>query len=198
MLVPPVMYDIIDTDYLSYTCAYSCMGLFGLKFELMWIMTREPTFSERIKDLCFNAFHKLGINVNTLKIVNQDEEICGKMIAKSATDIALLSEVDSDHEKRENVADNSESLEESEPLYKHEDDLGTDKYIVVDAIHQEVEHHEDEFNEDLHTSLRNLQIPIKYHEDSLDDLEINEDKLQNEEHTNDEPYFFEGSYSKVK
>ena len=62
----PGNYDVISTDYTSYTLIYSCQQIipFLLKYELIWILARERTLSDssiyNLKGLLRNQ----GVNVN--------------------------------------------------------------------------------------------------------------------------------------
>ena len=41
-------YQVLEVDYASYVVVYSCSQILFFKYELGWILTREPTVSEEL------------------------------------------------------------------------------------------------------------------------------------------------------
>lgn len=60
--VPAAPYQIISTDYRTYSCVYSCLEYFGFRAEFFWIFGRNPMLpAEKIR-LCHRTFENLGVN----------------------------------------------------------------------------------------------------------------------------------------
>lgn len=64
--VPAVPYVIVDTDYTSYSCIFSCYNIIGLKVELYWIYSRTPELPPEALQKCFSLFESNGLNVTRM------------------------------------------------------------------------------------------------------------------------------------
>nr|XP_053634803.1 crustacyanin-A2 subunit-like [Cherax quadricarinatus] len=69
---PP--FDVIDTDYQSFSCTHSCISIGGIKTEFVFIYSRNRTLNEDKIKHCHSIFESYGINVSTL--VNTPQEDC--------------------------------------------------------------------------------------------------------------------------
>ncbi|XP_050405749.1 apolipoprotein D-like [Patella vulgata] len=69
-------YWVLDTDYTTYTVVFSCESLGGLAhIEFAWILTRNNTISDSLKQKVFQIFEKNGVPTKSLTKTTQD---CGK------------------------------------------------------------------------------------------------------------------------
>lgn len=60
--VPEAPYQIIDTDYRTYSCVYSCLdGYAGFRAEFMWVFSRTPTLSPSRIKYCNDIFTSMDI-----------------------------------------------------------------------------------------------------------------------------------------
>ncbi|CAL4137838.1 unnamed protein product, partial [Meganyctiphanes norvegica] len=50
--VPAVPYHIFASDYDSYACIYSCLGIIGLRAELYWVLSRNTTLQQEKIQYC--------------------------------------------------------------------------------------------------------------------------------------------------
>jgi len=70
-------YQVVDTDYETYTVVYSCTNLIFAKNEFVWILSRTGEVSaERFEQLTNYVEKKLSISKNTLHVSDQSEEAC--------------------------------------------------------------------------------------------------------------------------
>ncbi|XP_064108380.1 uncharacterized protein LOC135216809 [Macrobrachium nipponense] len=70
--VPAVPYVIMDTDYTSYSCIFSCYNIIGLKVELYWIYSRTPELPPKAQQKCFSLFESKGLNLTRMVKNNHD------------------------------------------------------------------------------------------------------------------------------
>ncbi|XP_018012730.1 crustacyanin-A1 subunit [Hyalella azteca] len=69
----PVKLEILETDYTSYACLYSCTDIAGTHFaQFAWIMSRQPKLDKREIGLCQLALKEAGVPVGKLKGTRQD------------------------------------------------------------------------------------------------------------------------------
>jgi len=74
-------YRVIDTDYKNFSLVYSCTDFFFGKFYYVWVLSREPVFSEANLQKVLNEIEvKFGIKKDELKFTNQTKESCGDII----------------------------------------------------------------------------------------------------------------------
>ena len=66
-------YNIVDTDYQSYTIVYTCSEKLFLKFELLWILTRERNPSPQLIDSVEQKIKAAGIDTSRLKKTKQTD-----------------------------------------------------------------------------------------------------------------------------
>ncbi|XP_071549386.1 apolipoprotein D-like isoform X2 [Panulirus ornatus] len=73
--VPPVPYHIVYTDYRNVSCVYSCLGILGIKAELLWVLSRSLPLPHSHLQHCLNIFASQGLN--TTKLLQVEQEDCG-------------------------------------------------------------------------------------------------------------------------
>ncbi|KAK8377943.1 hypothetical protein O3P69_014109 [Scylla paramamosain] len=72
--VPEAPYQIIATDYRTYSCVYSCLdGYAGFMAEFMWVFSRTPSLpADKIK-YCHDIFNNTGADpMKMVPVVQQD------------------------------------------------------------------------------------------------------------------------------
>ncbi|XP_069165995.1 crustacyanin-A1 subunit [Procambarus clarkii] len=67
---PP--FDIVDTDYLTFSCAHSCLSVVGIKTEFVFVYARNRSLSQDIIQHCRAIFKSYDIDVSTLVSTPQD------------------------------------------------------------------------------------------------------------------------------
>ncbi|XP_045594157.2 uncharacterized protein [Procambarus clarkii] len=72
--VPPVPYNIINTDYLSFACVYSCFEFLGVKVEIYSILSRTSKVTNASLAACHVSLEALGVDVANLQPVPQGDE----------------------------------------------------------------------------------------------------------------------------
>ncbi|XP_027238707.2 crustacyanin-A2 subunit [Penaeus vannamei] len=55
-------YEVIETDYDSYSCVYSCIDWNGYKSEFGFVFSRTPQTSGPANDKCASVFRKNGVD----------------------------------------------------------------------------------------------------------------------------------------
>lgn len=71
--VPAAPYQIVSSDYRTYSCVYSCLEYFGFRAEFFWVFGRTPTLpAEKIR-LCHETFDNLGIDYKKMVPIIQGE-----------------------------------------------------------------------------------------------------------------------------
>ena len=71
-------YRVVDTDYTSYSLVYSCSDFFFVKFQFVWIISREPVMNQETLTKLLNEMQtKFGITKEELRFTNQSTELCG-------------------------------------------------------------------------------------------------------------------------
>ncbi|XP_055957002.1 apolipoprotein D-like [Patella vulgata] len=74
---PYAPYWVLDTDYDNYSAVFSCESLGGLAHvEFAWILSRNNTISDSLKQKIFKIFEKNGVGTTDIKKTVQDN--CGK------------------------------------------------------------------------------------------------------------------------
>ena len=70
-------YRVVDTDYTSYSLVYSCSDFFFVKFQFVWIISREPVMNQETLTKLLNEMQtKFGITKEELRFTNQTTELC--------------------------------------------------------------------------------------------------------------------------
>ncbi|XP_076069312.1 uncharacterized protein LOC143041366 [Oratosquilla oratoria] len=95
--VPAVPYHILEMDYKSYGCIYSCFEFVGLKVEIFYVLSRRPTISNKNRNKCFDSFKKIGLDTNKLHEVNHGE-VCGHPSPENMRNWEEEEEVEEVHE----------------------------------------------------------------------------------------------------
>jgi len=68
-------YNVIDTDYGTYTLIYSCESILGVAhIEFAWILARQRQISQELTDRLFNELK--GYGVDTTKFHKSDQQGC--------------------------------------------------------------------------------------------------------------------------
>lgn len=67
---PP--FDIVDTDYETYSCAHSCVSIVGIKTEFVFIYSRNRTLDVSVVQHCRQIFEKYGIDTSELVDIAQN------------------------------------------------------------------------------------------------------------------------------
>jgi apolipoprotein D and lipocalin family protein len=71
-------YQVIDTDYDSYSLVYSCEDLLLFKMEFTWILSRTPEMpEEKINELINTLSTSFNIPSDHIRFTNQSKELCG-------------------------------------------------------------------------------------------------------------------------
>lgn len=65
-------YQVIDTDYSTYSLVYSCLQIFDFKDEFVWILSRQKTLNKRIIDNLKIKMTKLNIETKHLVLIDQN------------------------------------------------------------------------------------------------------------------------------
>lgn len=70
--MPPVPYHIVETDYTSYSCVYSCFDLLNIRAELFFILSRTPEISPEARRRCLDLFEEKGVDTGKLQEMQQE------------------------------------------------------------------------------------------------------------------------------
>ena len=72
-------YRIVDTDYKKYSLVYSCVDVLFMKFEYVWIMSRNPTLEKDILEKLEKEIkNKFNMEKEDFIFSNQSNDICHK------------------------------------------------------------------------------------------------------------------------
>ena len=70
-------YQVVDTDYESFSVVYSCTSLFVGRIEYYWILSRTPHIESDKTIELLNVFsEKLNVSVDKFKFTNQEKDAC--------------------------------------------------------------------------------------------------------------------------
>nr|XP_053646897.1 crustacyanin-A2 subunit-like isoform X3 [Cherax quadricarinatus] len=72
--VPEAPYQIVATDYRSYSCVYSCIEYFGFRAEFSWVFGRTPTLPPTTIAICHHALTTMGVDPEKMNTILQGEE----------------------------------------------------------------------------------------------------------------------------
>lgn len=72
--VPEAPYQVIATDYRTYSCVYSCLGGYaGFMAEFMWVFSRRPSLPADKIQYCHDVFTNMGVDPMKMEpVVQQD------------------------------------------------------------------------------------------------------------------------------
>lgn len=71
-------YQVLNTDYSSFTVIYSCTDFLFFRMEYAWILSRTPQLpEEKQADLTSYLNSKVHLNKDSLYFDNQDNDFCG-------------------------------------------------------------------------------------------------------------------------
>ncbi|KAK4322316.1 hypothetical protein Pmani_006922 [Petrolisthes manimaculis] len=73
--VPAAPYQILETDYRTYSCVYSCLEYFGFRAEFAWVFGRTPTLSTNTRARCHQVLTQINVQSTKMVPVVQGEEI---------------------------------------------------------------------------------------------------------------------------
>ncbi|KAK7070464.1 hypothetical protein SK128_004980 [Halocaridina rubra] len=66
-------YNVLATDYETYTSVYSCVGILGIgHVEQAWILARNSTLAQEDLDTALAGFSKWGIDTTKFTYTSQD------------------------------------------------------------------------------------------------------------------------------
>nr|XP_027235668.1 crustacyanin-C1 subunit-like isoform X1 [Penaeus vannamei] len=71
--MPESPYDVISTDYTTYSCVYSCLEYFGFRAEFFWLFSRTPWISSWARETCQQDLEDMGIDTGKMLEVLQGE-----------------------------------------------------------------------------------------------------------------------------
>ncbi|KAG7168941.1 Crustacyanin-C1 subunit-like 4, partial [Homarus americanus] len=72
--VPEVPYQIVASDYRTYSCVYSCLERFGFRAEFAWVFSRKPTLPDNTIKHCHEVFTAMGVDPTKMVNITQGEE----------------------------------------------------------------------------------------------------------------------------
>ena len=61
---PDGTYEVLDTDYETWTAVYSCLSIGAFNFEYAWLMGRSNTLSPELLGAAQAAYTRNGVDVN--------------------------------------------------------------------------------------------------------------------------------------
>ncbi|XP_063613025.1 crustacyanin-A2 subunit-like [Penaeus indicus] len=93
--VPAAPYQIIATDYRTYSCVYSCLEYFGFRAEFAWVFGRTPTLPPSTIARCHKKFTGMGVDPKKMFPIVQGEtcpyyEKLDEMLATSERQLLRL------------------------------------------------------------------------------------------------------------
>lgn len=71
--VPESPYEIVSTDYVTFSCVHSCLEYFGFKAEFLWILGRTPHLPQEYITHCREALAEFGVDPAKLIDIPQGE-----------------------------------------------------------------------------------------------------------------------------
>ncbi|XP_071527885.1 uncharacterized protein [Panulirus ornatus] len=70
---PESPYLVIDTDYRTFSCVYSCLEYFSFRAEFFWLFGRTPTLPEHTANRCHERLTAMGIDYTKMAVIRQGE-----------------------------------------------------------------------------------------------------------------------------
>jgi len=80
-------YNVLDTDYTSYTIVYACADRAGKKNEFLWILTRQQSPSATVTNAALQKIQNMGIETANMKTVKQTD--CNSSTTAIASPLSL-------------------------------------------------------------------------------------------------------------
>ena len=75
----PGDYQVVDTDYETYSVVYSCTSLALARVEYYWILSRTAHIeSDKTVELLHILADKLNVSATDLRFNNQEKNVCGQ------------------------------------------------------------------------------------------------------------------------
>ncbi|KAG7169948.1 uncharacterized protein LOC121865160 [Homarus americanus] len=71
--MPESPYQVVTTDYINYSCVYSCLEYFGFRAEFMWLLGRKPSLSANDGMKCYDYFTSIGVDHTKMKQTTQEQ-----------------------------------------------------------------------------------------------------------------------------
>lgn len=65
-------YNVLATDYTTYTSVYSCVNVLGYRMEQAWVLAREPSLSQEDLENAYSAYTQWGVNVDNFILTSQE------------------------------------------------------------------------------------------------------------------------------
>merc|ERR1740131_826284 len=72
--VPEAPYQIIDTDYETYSCVYSCLEYYGFRAEFAWVFGRRPSIEASAVQKCHQTFRDMGVDPTKMLVIQQGKD----------------------------------------------------------------------------------------------------------------------------
>lgn len=66
-------YNVLDTDYDTYTIVYACSARAGKKNEFLWLLTRQQTPPATVTNAAMQKIQNMGIETANMKTVKQTD-----------------------------------------------------------------------------------------------------------------------------
>ncbi|XP_068223697.1 apolipoprotein D-like [Palaemon carinicauda] len=129
--VPESPYEIVSTDYVTYSCIHSCLEYFGFKAEFFWVLGRTPHISQDSVAHCHQALTEFGANTSKLVDVVQGEPC------------PYMKKLDTIFEKNRNLLISLGVMDENAPPYSFQPPSAVD-YETVNEVEMEAEETEEE------------------------------------------------------
>lgn len=65
-------YNVLETDYVTYTSVYSCLNILGSHSDQAWVLARYPLTAAEL-DVAISAFTRWGIDVSGFLLTPQED-----------------------------------------------------------------------------------------------------------------------------
>ena len=136
LTVPPVNYYVVDTDYSTYSCIYSCFGYFSFRAELYWIFARNQTQFDEARNICKDVFSQYNIDFNKLENIEQGHETCGDYKDLIYFDDQMVVEINHQKSTNNEIESNTIIIDEGGSDYTFDEQLSKNdvKEIVKEVI----------------------------------------------------------------
>ncbi|CAL4085266.1 unnamed protein product [Meganyctiphanes norvegica] len=71
---PAAPYEVLETDYINYSCVYSCLSYGIFKAEFMWVFSRTAELSSKYLEKCDLVFKKFDRDTSSMTNTKQGKE----------------------------------------------------------------------------------------------------------------------------